>query len=116
MSDESMTTGNEENKRTVEEYWDKKKVWKDFVGRASGRRIEWLEKDLERAVSGLDKSSKIFEFGSGTGEEAKYLRKLGYQVEMSDVTQNSVDFLRESGLKSNNPVEYLSELKSLSFV
>ena len=57
-------------------------------------------KALERAVSGLEKSSKIFELGSGSGEDACHLRHLGYEVEVSDLSQNYVDLLNNSGFKA----------------
>ena len=94
-----MTIDGEENKRPVE-YWANEAVREEYVARVKDRRIGWLIEALDRAVDGLDKSSKIFEFGSGSGEDAKYLRGLGYQIETSDVSQDFVDLLRDSGFKA----------------
>ena len=93
-----MPIHNEANKLTNEFYNDGESTI-EYAGRTDGRKIEWLIEDLGRAVAGLDKSSKIFEFGSGTGEDAGYLRSLGYEVDVSDISQNFLDILSESGFK-----------------
>ena len=94
-----MARYKEENELT-KQYWADKEVCEAYAKKVSQRQIEWLIKALERAVGGLEKSSKIFELGSGSGEDACHLRRLGYEVEVSDLSQNYVDLLNNSGFKA----------------
>ena len=94
-----MSIHSEENKLTNEFYEDAT-FNAEYAKRTKGREIKWLTKALDRAVAGLDKSSKIFELGSGTGEDAQYLRNLGYEVDVSDISQSFLDLLNKSGFKA----------------
>lgn len=59
--------------------------------------FDWLNKTVE----GLDKSAKIFEFGSGAGYDALYLQSLGYEVACSEAAESAVGLLRGRGLAAN---------------
>ena len=97
--EQEMSAQDEENRR-INAFWNEKEVCEEYIGRAVGRKTEWLEVTLEKLAAGMEKSSRIFELGSGPGEEAKYLRKLGYEVEVSDVSEFFVGFLKEAGFKA----------------
>lgn len=61
---------------------------------------------LDRMVAGLDKSARIFEFGSGPGYAALYLQSRGYAVNCSEASRPAVDLLRQQGL----PAEQINAL------
>ncbi len=92
-------TNDEANKQTVN-FYNNSEISEEYTQRILGRKIDWLLNDLRRAVAGLDKSSKIFEFGSGSGDDALHLQKWGYKVEVSDAAQTFVDVLNNSGFKA----------------
>ena len=87
-----MESCSDNNQRTINSY---NKLWEDYI--YSHNRIEWVGDWLQRSVKNLDKSSKIFEIGSGSGNDARYLQSLGYRVEVSDAVPAFVDYLNGRG-------------------
>lgn len=61
--------------------------------KVTGRIKEWIDS----ALSGLSKSAKIFEIGSGTGKDADYIQSLGYNMQLSDGSKGFVEYLRSKG-------------------
>jgi predicted TPR repeat methyltransferase len=55
--------------------------------------LRWIDKSLEALIKG----AKIFEVGSATGREAKYMRSKGYDVVCSDAVEGFVRHLKEIG-------------------
>lgn len=51
---------------------------------------------INAALDGL-KGTKVLEIGSATLRDASYIRKRGFDVQMSDASQKLVDFLKEKG-------------------
>ena len=92
-------TNDESHKHTVN-FYNNSEISQEYTQRILGRKIDWLLNDLRRAVAGLDKSSRIFEFGSGPGDDALHLQKWGYKVEVSDAAQTFVDVLNNFGFKA----------------
>ena len=60
-------------------------------------RREWEDKWFHQVFNNLNSSSKIFEFGSGYGEDAVYLQKMGYKVEVSEAAPALVEYLIHIG-------------------
>jgi len=59
------------------------------------KRDELLKQSLET----VGKNAKLFEIGSGTGDDAKYIRSLGYDITVSDVAKYHIDTLKRKGFE-----------------
>ena len=59
---------------------------------------EDLDKILKNSFSSLGKHGKIFEVGSGGGENAEFLMSLGYDVVASDVSEQFLGALRQKNI------------------
>ena len=84
------------NKETISSYESSRE---EYIRKASAR-FEPVNSWLRSAVNGLDASARIFEFGSGPGNGARYLQSLDYEVEVSDAAATFVDFLNSKGFKA----------------
>ncbi len=94
-----MTEGNrfkDGNRRTLEAYQIN---WQEHEVDLSPLPKEWTDW-LDKTVAELDRSARIFEFGSGSGDNALYLESLGYRVDCSEAVPSAVDLLRRRGLSS----------------
>lgn len=60
--------------------------------------IPGIVERLKLALDGLKSPVRIFEFGSGSGRDALWLRSQGYEVDCSDATPAFVDLMRQQGL------------------
>ena len=60
---------------------------------------DWLKSSLD----GIPKSAKMFEVGSGTGRDAKFIRSLGYNLQTSDAPDELVEHLQKENL---NPIKF----------
>lgn len=76
----------------VQDYVDTKQV-RDVGGGTMNDRLELLAKHLPRGT-------KIFEVGSGGGEDALALQGAGYRITASDFVEGFVEKCREKGLKA----------------
>ena len=71
-------------------------LWEQYMlGKA---RVPWVDEWLRQAVEGLACSSRLFEFGGGTGDDARFLQLQGYQVEVSEAAPALVDYMNGQGL------------------
>ena len=99
-----------ENKKTLE-------VYDEMAGKYLANTIEDNASDPEKAkrksealrifikerFSSLPKGSKVFEIGSADGENAKYLKELGFDVTPSDIADDFIEAIKSNGL---NPVRF----------
>lgn len=93
-----------ENEKTIEFY---EKFAEDYRDRAKGGEYSKDRQDIhewfKKVFSGVPKSAKIFEVGSGAGQDAEFLNKLGYAVQTSDVAESFIEILNDYNL---NPVKF----------
>lgn len=97
----------EENKKTVEIY---KKVAHLYLATSkehdrlypnkAKQKQERLQKLIKESFSSLPKNSKIFEIGSGSGENAKFIENLGFKVTASDTAEAFIEATKNQGLNS----------------
>lgn len=59
-----------------------------------------LKKFLKSNLMQLKKDAKIFEIGSGSGSNAKYIESLGYKVTASDVADGFIDEIKSKNLNT----------------
>ena len=65
---------------------------------------EWQRKLIAGFVDGLSKDAKIFEVGSASGRDAKFIRKLGYKnIVVSDAADYFLPLLEEDGF---SPIKF----------
>lgn len=64
------------------------------------RKSEKLHKFITTNIGTLPKGSKVFEFGSGDGKNAKYIEELGYDVTASDVAEDFINATKSTGVKT----------------
>ena len=93
-----------ENRKTLEAY---QKTAKKYLENSiehnqldiekAKKKKEKLESFLEKSFRSLPKGSKILEIGSADGENAKYLKELGYDVIASDVADDFLKAISEAG-------------------
>ena len=72
------------------------------------RKSEKLHKFISENIGTLPKGTKIFEFGSGNGKNAKYIENLGYDITASDVAEDFINATKSTGVKTIkfNVLEY----------
>lgn len=96
-----------ENKKTLEVYKDKAKMYLDnsvehdrinlIRAKEKREKIEVLIKD---SFSSLPKQGKVFEIGSGDGTNAKFIQNLGYDITASDTADDFINVIRNKGLET----------------
>lgn len=64
------------------------------------RKSEKLHKFIKTNIGTLPRCSKVFEFGSGDGKNAKYIEDLGYDVTASDVAEDFINATKSTGVKT----------------
>lgn len=64
------------------------------------RKSEKLHKFISENIGTLPKGTKIFEFGSGDGKNAKYIENLGYDITASDVAEDFINATKSTGVKT----------------
>lgn len=64
------------------------------------KKSEKLHKFIASNIGTLPRGSKIFEFGSGDGKNAKYIEDLGYDVTASDVAEDFINKTKSTGVKT----------------
>lgn len=67
------------------------------------KKEEELKEFIRDAFSSIPKGSKVFEIGSADGENAKYLKELGFDVTPSDIADAFIKAIKENGL---NPIKF----------
>lgn len=97
----------EENKKTLEIYKQKaymylaNNVEHDKIDPAKAKRKQQkLEELIKTSFSDLPKKSKVFEFGSGDGINAKFIKSLGFNVTASDTADDFIEATQKHGIKT----------------
>lgn len=105
-----------ENEKTINSY---EKYAKEYVNQKNAdfndNTIKQKHAMLSNCLKGVPKSGRLFEIGSGSGEDAAYIQSLGYSnLIVSDVADSFINILRKKGfspikfnlLKNDFPEKY----------
>ena len=99
-----------ENKKTVEIYerkaatYLKTTIEHDKLDEEKAKRKkEKLQNFIKENLEQFKKGSKVFEIGSADGENAKYIKELGYNITASDIADA---FINETKSKVENTVKF----------
>ena len=99
-----------ENKKTVEIYerkaatYLKTTIEHDKLDEEKAKRKkEKLQNFIKENLEQFKKGSKVFEIGSADGENAKYIKELGYNVTASDIADAFID---ETKSKIENTIKF----------
>lgn len=99
-----------ENKKTVEIYEEKAATYLKTTiehdkldEEKAKRKKEKLQNFIKENLEQFKKGSKVFEIGSADGENAKYIKELGYNVTASDIADAFID---ETKSKIENTVKF----------
>ena len=99
-----------ENKKTVEIYEEKAATYlKTTIDHdkldpeKAKRKKEKLQNFIKENLEQFKKGSKVFEIGSADGENAKYIKELGYNITASDIADA---FINETKSKVENTVKF----------
>ena len=105
-----------ENEKTINSY---EKYAKEYVNQKNADSDDNIIKQkhamLNNCLKGVPKSGRLFEIGSGSGEDAAYIQSLGYSnLIVSDVADSFINILRKKGfspikfnlLKNDFPEKY----------
>ena len=99
-----------ENKKTVEIYEEKAATYLKTTiehdkldEEKAKRKKEKLQNFIKENLEQFKKGSKVFEIGSADGENAKYIKELGYNVTASDIADA---FINETKSKVENTVKF----------
>ena len=94
-----------ENKKTVEIYKQKASTYLTtsiehdrLEPEKANRKREKLNNFLKSSFQTLPKNAKILEIGSASGENAKYIESLGYNVTASDIAEDFISASKNKGL------------------
>ena len=99
-----------ENKKTVEIYerkaatYLKTTIEHDKLDEEKAKpKKEKLQNFIKENLEQFKKGSKVFEIGSADGENAKYIKELGYNVTASDIADAFID---ETKSKIENTIKF----------
>lgn len=99
-----------ENKKTVEIYEEKAATYLKTTiehdkldEKKAKRKKEKLHNFIKTNLDSFEKGSKVFEIGSADGENAKYIKELGYNVTASDIADA---FINETKSKIENTIKF----------
>lgn len=99
-----------ENKKTVEIYEEKAATYlkttieHDKLDEEKAKcKKEKLQNFIKENLEQFKKGSKVFEIGSADGENAKYIKELGYNITASDIADA---FINETKSKVENTVKF----------
>ena len=99
-----------ENKKTVEIYEEKAATYLKTTiehdkldDEKAKRKKEKLQNFIKENLEQFKKGSKVFEIGSADGENAKYIKELGYNVTASDIAEAFID---ETKSKIENTIKF----------
>lgn len=99
-----------ENKKTVEIYEEKAATYlKTTIDHdkldpeKAKRKKEKLQNFIKENLEQFKKGSKVFEIGSADGENAKYIKELGYNITASDIADAFID---ETKSKIENTIKF----------
>ena len=63
------------------------------------RKKEKLQNFIKDSFSSIPAGSKVLEIGSADGENAKFLKELGYDVTASDIADDFIQAIKANGLE-----------------
>jgi hypothetical protein len=86
-----------DNAKTLETY---NKNVPAYVDDQPAEVSEQLQAFITSALSGLPKSAKILELGSGPGRDAEFIQSLGYHVETTDAAEPFIDYMLSRALNA----------------
>ena len=66
----------------------------------AAKKEERLKKLIKESFSTLKKGSKILEIGSGSGDNAKFIKNLGFEVTASDTAKSFIEATKQQGLNT----------------
>jgi SAM-dependent methyltransferase len=90
------------NDITVATYQNNFQKYKDVTpGIITGELKDWIDSFAKL----LPENGKVFEIGSATGRDARYLSSLGYEVMCTDVIREALDTLSGEGF-STSPYDF----------
>lgn len=96
-----------ENAKTLEVYKEKAGLYLETTIKHDNldpekakRKREKLEKFIKENIGLLHKDAKVLEIGSADGENAKYIKELGYEVTASDIAEDFINAIKAKGLKT----------------
>ena len=99
-----------ENKKTVEIYEEKAATYlkttlehEKLDPEKAKRKKEKLQNFIKSNLEQFEKGSKVFEIGSADGENAKFIKDLGYNVTASDIAEA---FINASKSKVENTIKF----------
>lgn len=99
-----------ENKKTVEIYERKATTYLKTTiehdkldPEKAKRKKEKLQNFIKENLEQFKKGSKVFEIGSADGENAKYIKELGYNITASDIADAFID---ETKSKIENTIKF----------
>ena len=99
-----------ENKKTVEVYQEKAATYLKTTiehdtldPEKAKRKKEKLQNFIKENLEQFKKGSKVFEIGSADGENAKYIKELGYNITASDIADA---FINETQSKVENTIKF----------
>lgn len=99
-----------ENKKTVEIYEKKAATYLKTTiehdkldPEKAKRKKEKLQNFIKENLEQLKKGSKVFEIGSADGENAKFIKDLGYNITASDIADA---FINETKSKVENTIKF----------
>ena len=99
-----------ENKKTVEIYEEKAATYLKTTiehdkldEEKAKRKKEKLQNFIKENLEQFKKGSKVFEIGSADGENAKYIKELGYNITASDIADAFID---ETKSKIENTIKF----------
>lgn len=102
MSD-NFSTNNQRTLATYDQYFQR--YVDGTPSEVTGLQKLWLE-DFVRL---LPDGARVFEVGSATGRDARFLRAKGAKVEVSDATDAAVKYLRKNGFPKAGKFNVLTD-------
>ena len=93
------------NEKTINSY---EKYAKEYVNQKNADSNDDVIKQkhamLSNCLKGVPKSGRLFEIGSGSGEDAAYIQSLGYSnLTVSDAADSFINILRKKGF---SPIKF----------
>lgn len=93
-----------ENERTVDFYEKYASLYcqRNEIDYATtrGQKDDKIHTDyIVRSLAGVPKSARMFEVGSGSGRDARLIRSLGYEIQVSDVADSFLKLLSGDGFE-----------------
>ncbi len=102
MSSENQSTL-EVYERCAVSYLDGSAKHQQLCPEKEAKKRAWLKDFIRDGLAGLPKNARLFEFGSGGGEDVEIFCELGYQITPSDAPDSFLDIMRKKGL---NPLKF----------